>query len=89
MNAQLKPVPARQSYVHPEWLGVDRESWTHVNLDTLMDNYLAGAKWDASQPLDPVAHFAGWCLQEWLDACDERNELKREWATLPRDRRRS
>lgn len=93
MNAQLKPVAApikRPSYCHSELLGVDRDVWIDVNRDALrgwwaLTGDAAGLVNDAIVGEMDFAYFA---ICQYEMETSNREELKREWATLPRERRR-
>lgn len=88
MNAKLEPIAAkvieRPSYVHPEWLGVDQDAWIAVNLVAIR------ARWDEMNSWDGISDeddFPTYCLVQYDMEMSRKEELKREWATLPRERR--
>lgn len=80
----------RPSYGHRELLGVDRGTWIELNREALRVWWTvcgdpAGLANDA---LVGAADFAYFCICQYDAECANREELKREWATLPRERRR-
>lgn len=87
MNAILKPITTkvlkRPSFEHPEWLGFDRGSWIDANREALRTWWRETGDGKTGSP-----DFDYFCIWIYESESAAREELKREWATLPRDRRR-